>query len=474
LTTRTNAELIQSFGVNILNELTTVSRTTTSMTVAGTVGSPGTNVTTVTVADNGNSAVAAARYQDKSFARTNVGVLNGANTFTAVASDAYGRSDTNTVTVNLPSSVSFSYDANGNLLSDGLRTFTYNQENQLTSVIVTNGVGNSTKTDFVYDGLMRMRIRREWNWQSSAWTELGETHYLYDGRRVVQERDGNNIPLVTYTWGPDLSGSLEGAGGIGGLLARTDHGNGTTAYYHADATGNITMLINAQQTPVAIYVYDCFGNTMAKAGPLADANVYRFSGKEYHSNSGMYSYGFRWYDPNLQRWLNRDPIGEKSDFNLYRFVGNNPVNNTDPVGLAYGNPVSGPNGPVGPSTPYAPGAPYYPNGFLYTRAPTPVADCVDRCMAANGAGWALGALGLASGTVGSIPKPLVGMPIVPKGNTPWTTGFSVIQTLGGPRLRMLGRQLNPYGRFVQCAAGGYLAGLTASCTALCASDPDSF
>src|SRR5205809_5140641 len=39
-------------------------------------------------------------------------------------------------------------------------------------------------------------------------------------------------------------------------------------------------------------------------------NVYRFSSKEIHVNSGLYYYGYRWYAPNLQRWLNRDPLGE--------------------------------------------------------------------------------------------------------------------------------------------------------------------
>jgi hypothetical protein len=67
-----------------------------------------------------------------------------------------------------------------------------------------------------------------------------------------------NAPVVTYTRGNDLSGSFEDAGGIGGLLARTDDRAGTTAFYHADRLGNVTMLINAQQVPVAKYLYDPF------------------------------------------------------------------------------------------------------------------------------------------------------------------------------------------------------------------------
>jgi RHS repeat-associated protein len=56
---------------------------------------------------------------------------------------------------------------------------------------------------------------------------------------------------------------------------------------------------------VAKYRYDPFGNTISSSGTLAGANVYRFSSKEIHVNSGMYYYGYRFYDPNLQRWINR-------------------------------------------------------------------------------------------------------------------------------------------------------------------------
>ena len=149
--------------------------------------------------------------------------------------------------------------------------------------------------------------------------------------------------LVSYTQGKDLSGTLGGAGGIGGLLARTDHGlltlgsSNAHAFYHSDANGNITALINSAQQIVAQYAYDPFGNLVVKNGPLADSNVYRLSTKEVHSPSGTYYYGFRFYDPGLQRWLNRDPIGERGGLNLYAYIGNNPINHYDPLGLAIGD-----------------------------------------------------------------------------------------------------------------------------------------
>src|SRR5438067_4886351 len=132
--------------------------------------------------------------------------------------------------------------------------------------------------------------------------------------RVIQERDSGNTPTVSYTRGIDLSGTWEGAGGIGGLLARS-HGYASGSwtghnFYHADGNGNITMLIDNAGTPnvTASYRYDPFGNSISATGTNAVNNVYRFSSKERHASSGMYYYGYRFFDPNLQRWPNRDPI----------------------------------------------------------------------------------------------------------------------------------------------------------------------
>lgn len=71
---------------------------------------------------------------------------------------------------------------------------------------------------------------------------------------------------------------------------------------------------------------------------MAGGNTYRFSSKMIHDTTGLYYYGFRWYDPNLQRWPNRDPLGERGGLNLYRFARNAPVMSIDPFGLADGEP----------------------------------------------------------------------------------------------------------------------------------------
>src|SRR5205807_5844546 len=117
---------------------------------------------------------------------------------------------------------------NGNMTNDSVKSFAYDDENQLIRITYTN----AWKSEFTYDGKLRRRIRKEFTWSGSAWLQTNEVRYIYDGNLVIQERDSLNAPVVTYTRGKDLSGGFEGAGGIGGLLARTDSRAGTPAYYH--------------------------------------------------------------------------------------------------------------------------------------------------------------------------------------------------------------------------------------------------
>jgi RHS repeat-associated protein len=278
--------------------------------VAGSTTGPATNVTV-----NGGLAEL---YNDNTFARDGHSLVDGTNTFTAIALDAYGRRDTNTISVWLPASISHLYDSNGDLLSDGRRGFAYDDENQLITVTVTN----EWKSIFRYDGKMRRRERIECVWQSGAWVTNEIVRYVYDGNLVLQERWfapqlSSTIPqkTVSYTRGKDLSGTLEGAGGIGGLLGRTDSqssiasgGGGSTCFYHCDAVGNVTTLLDGAQQIAARYLYDPFGNILSQTGPLAEENLYRFSSKEFHPQSGLVYYLYRYYEASLQRWLNRDPL----------------------------------------------------------------------------------------------------------------------------------------------------------------------
>ena len=368
---RTNNALTQTFSVDSKNQLTTAARSGT-LTVAGQASQPGANLTSVTVSGTGLTTGSAAVYEDGSWAKAGAApASSGDSTYTATAVDTASRTASDSVTLSLPTSVTYSYDGNGNLTSDGRRSFEYDYENQLTNVYVAS----AWKSEFRYDAFGRKRVQKEYKWDAgtSSWVKTNEVRYVYDGMLVVQERDANNIALVSYTRGNDLSGSLQGAGGIGGLLARTENVKLLTlgsalnahAYYHADGNGNITAMVNTNGILVARYNYDPYGNLLGMSGPLAEANTYRFSSKEWNGNAGLYYYGFRFYEPNVQRWINRDPLGDISslplmtaaiaptidsggdgmtdgDFvnawtwanlNLYTGIGNNPLSLFDALGL---------------------------------------------------------------------------------------------------------------------------------------------
>ena len=230
----------------------------------------------------------------------------------------------------------YGYDGNGNMTSKGSGSGTvyyyYDDENRLTNITS----GTSYKTDFAYDGLSRLRIRTEYTY-SGGWVVSSTTRYIYDGMRVVQERNASNAPLVAYTRGKDLSGSLEDAGGIGGLLERSSgyYSGGTWTthhFYHADGNGDVTYVATTALGTAASYKYDPYGRIINSSDTIG--NVYRFSSKEVHLNSGMYYYGYRFYEPGLQRWINRDPLEENGGLNLYDYADNSPVSLARPQRLA--------------------------------------------------------------------------------------------------------------------------------------------
>jgi RHS repeat-associated protein len=345
LSSRTNGLFTQSFMVDAANELTNVMRAG-AFTLSGATPAPATNITV--------NGLAAQIYGDFTFARTNLALLNGTNSFTNIAQNVYGVAATNRLTVNLPTSVALSFDANGNLTNDGLRSLSYDSENQLTNVTVAN----QFKKDFVYDGLNRLRIKREYSWNGSSWIKTNETRFVWDGSVIVQLRDSNNVPTLTLTRGLDLSSSFQRAGGIGGLLAMTE-GSGTSSYYHNDGDGNVTALMDSQENIVARREYDAVGRTIDLTGSKAGINPFWFSSQLHDENTDYYQYKYRIYAPSLQRWGNKDPLGElgfttalkhrafkkahlarsmaelSQGPNLYEFAGNMSINRFDSFGLDY-------------------------------------------------------------------------------------------------------------------------------------------
>jgi len=119
----------------------------------------------------------------------------------------------------------------------------------------------------------------------------------------------------------------------------------TSYYYHADGLGSITGLSDAPGTMVQTYGYDAFGNvTVSGSGNVSQP--FMFTGREYDSETGMYFYRARYYDPVVGRFVTKDPIGfGGKDINLYAYVWSCPVNWADPTGFA-GCYVSYPGYPI--------------------------------------------------------------------------------------------------------------------------------
>jgi RHS repeat-associated protein len=211
----------------------------------------------------------------------------------------------------------FTYDDDGNLLTDGTWTYTWNGENRLVKL-----EGETRKLEFTYDSQGRRISKKSYSGSVIfGWTLQDDRLFLYDNWNLIAEFTIHDSQLTihkTFTWGLDLSGSLQGAGGVGGLLSltTTDNGQPTTNYPAYDGNGNVMSLVNAAAgAESARYEYDPFGNTLVAVGDAADANVFRFSTKYTDAETGFCYYGYRYYNPELGRWLNRDPIGETGGFN---------------------------------------------------------------------------------------------------------------------------------------------------------------
>jgi len=208
----------------------------------------------------------------------------------------------------------YTYDEDGNLTSDGRWEYIWDCENRLIGVetadSVTNVVGGE-KLVFGYDYQGRRVRKVGYRWNGVMWVTNEVRHYIYDGWNCVAEKVNRQSAVTTnyYVWGVDLSGSLQGAGGIGGLLCVVHNNEPYFPCY--DGNGNITDYAYTNGVVVAHYEYDPFGETMASTGQMKDAFNFRFSTKQFDDTCVLYYYGFRYYNPSLGRWLTRDPLGEQ-------------------------------------------------------------------------------------------------------------------------------------------------------------------
>jgi len=202
------------------------------------------------------------------------------------------------------------YDADGNLTRKYRTDATpfdqrlyWNALGQLDSA-KTNG----TTVRYGYNGLGQ-RVR------------AGTRQFIYDGDDLLMELNASGTPdrMFTYYPGVDNPHSLRTA-------------NGATYYYATDYPGNVVALINKNRKIVAQYGYSDFGQSYALIDSIGGQPL-QFAGRELDSATGLYYNRARWYDPSIGRFVSEDPIRLAGGPNLYTYVSNSPLNNTDPSGL---------------------------------------------------------------------------------------------------------------------------------------------
>lgn len=228
--------------------------------------------------------------------------------------------------------VSYTYDPDGNLLDDGLRTYTWNTDNKCTSVTEK---ATGKRWEYAYDAFGN-RVSVTHNGSVTSYT-IDPTGY---GNVVGEYQDGNQVR--NYWQGLGLAGFTDG----------------TNNYYvNADALGSVLGLTDQTSHLVNTYAYLPFGGLQNSIGSVI--NPFQFAGQYgiMADNSGLHYMRARYYDERTGAFISADPIGINGGNNLYRYVNNSVLSFIDPSGLrtptvteAIGviglDPYNSPEGPV--------------------------------------------------------------------------------------------------------------------------------
>lgn len=347
------ADLADDYTVNSLNQYT--ARENNTLAVGGTADS-GARV----VAGESATAVAGragAHWGDNVVLPNSSGPYQGPlKVFAAKNVSGTDKIRTETVTASIPPAAeTFTYDDDGNILTDGIWLYTWDAENRLVametkSAVIGAGIASADarRLEFKYDYQHR-RVQKlvlaGWNGTTFA-TTLSTTRFLYDGWNLIAEYSvsSGTLSLVrSYTWGLDITGASSAAGGPGCLLQIADHASGKTFLPCYDGNGNVVALVNGSSGALAAcYEYSPYGEFLRceSPDPVVADQPFRYSTKFYDGETGLYNYGMRYFSPSQGRFLGRDPKQEAGGLNLHGFCFNNPINMWDVLGMDPSGPAT--------------------------------------------------------------------------------------------------------------------------------------
>jgi RHS repeat-associated protein len=196
---------------------------------------------------------------------------------------------------------SMSYDANGNLTSDGTNTYTWDARNHLTAI------SGAVTASFSYDALGR-RVSKTINGTA--------TSFLYDGLNPVQEIQSGS-PSANLLTGLNIDEYFQ----------RTDSAGARD--FLSDTLGSTLALADSSGAIQTSYTYEPFGNTTVSGA--SSTNSFQFTGRE-NDATGLYYYRARYYSAMYQRFVAQDPIELQGGPNLYEYTVDDPADFRDPNG----------------------------------------------------------------------------------------------------------------------------------------------
>jgi RHS repeat-associated protein len=228
----------------------------------------------------------------------------GTNTISITATDPSGNQATRQYNVGGTGGArAFTYDANGNLTSDGARNFEWDARNRLTKL--TEG---STSITYSYDGYSRRTAAVT----KSGTTTVKETHNLWCGLTVCEIRGSVGAPVLTAQYR---------------FAVVSD---GVPSYVVRDHLMSVRDVTDANGSLMARYDFGPWGDRTLLQG--TDITSLGFTGQS-SSRADTWSMAYRDYDATTARWLNQDPLGLAGGINLYGYVQGNPLKRVDPLGL---------------------------------------------------------------------------------------------------------------------------------------------